>query len=72
MLWVNRTTPSRATEKTPFFLVFRAEVVLLPEVTNGSPRVNSFDEEMQDQLHRDGVDLFEQKRLVAALHAAKY
>lgn len=57
---------------TPFFLTFRAEAVLPPEVTNGSPRVNAFDEEKQEQLRCDDIDLLEEKRLVAALRAAKY
>jgi len=46
--------------------------VLPPEVTNGSPRVNAFNEEKQEQLGRDDIDLLEEKRLVAALRAAKY
>jgi len=57
---------------TPFFLTFEAEAVLPPEVTNGSPRVNAFNEENQEQLRRDDIDLLEEKRLVAALRAAKY
>jgi len=57
---------------TPFFLTFGAEAVLPPEVTNGSPRVNAFDEEKQEQLRRDDIDLLEEKCLVAALRAAKY
>jgi transposase InsO family protein len=33
MLWGNRTTPSRATGETPFFLVYGAEACLPPEIT---------------------------------------
>jgi transposase InsO family protein len=36
ILWGNRTTPSRATGETPFFLVYRAEACLPPEITIGS------------------------------------
>jgi transposase InsO family protein len=36
VLWGNRTTPSRATGETPFFLVYGAEPCLLPEITMGS------------------------------------
>ena len=72
VLWANRTTPSRATGETPFFLVFGAEAVLPPEVINGSPRVNAFDEERQEHLQKVDLDLLEEKCLVAALRAAKY
>jgi transposase InsO family protein len=39
MLWGNRTTPSRATGETPFFLVYGAEACLPLEILMGSPRV---------------------------------
>ena len=71
VLWANRTTPSRATGETLFFLVFGAEAVLPPEVTNGGPRVNAYDESMQEQLRREDIELLEEKRQAAAIHAAK-
>jgi hypothetical protein len=46
ILWGNRTTPSRATGETPFFLVYRVEAYLPPEILMGSPQVQSFDESM--------------------------
>jgi hypothetical protein len=51
MLWGNRTTPSRATGETPFFLVYRAKACLPPEIIMGSPRAQSFDESAQEQCH---------------------
>jgi transposase InsO family protein len=39
VLWGNRTTPSRATGETPFFLVYGAEACLPLEITMGSLRV---------------------------------
>jgi hypothetical protein len=39
VLWGNRTTPNRATEETPFFLVYGAKACLSPEIIMGSPRV---------------------------------
>jgi hypothetical protein len=39
VLWGNRTTPSRATGETPFFLVYGAEACLPSEIITGSPRV---------------------------------
>jgi hypothetical protein len=56
VLWGNRTTPSRATGETPFFLVYGAEACLPPEIIMGSPRVQSFDESMQEQQRREDVD----------------
>jgi hypothetical protein len=47
-LWGNRTSPSRATGETPFFMVYGTEAVLSPEVTMGSLRVKIYDEAMQD------------------------
>jgi hypothetical protein len=39
VLWGNRTTPSRATGETLFFLVYGAEACLPLEIILGSPRV---------------------------------
>nr|CAH67815.1 OSIGBa0138H21-OSIGBa0138E01.6 [Oryza sativa] len=41
VLWANRTTPSRATGETPFFLVYGAEAVLPFELSLGSPSCRS-------------------------------
>jgi transposase InsO family protein len=55
VLWGNQTTPSRATGDTPFFLVYGAEACLPPKIIMGSPRVQAFDESMQEQLRREDV-----------------
>ena len=60
VLWGNQTTPSRATGETPFFLVYRTEACLPPEIHLGSPRVQAFDESMQEQLRRDDVDFVDE------------
>jgi hypothetical protein len=39
VLWGNRTTPSRATGETPFFLVYGAKACFPLEILMGSPRV---------------------------------
>nr|AAU10741.1 putative polyprotein [Oryza sativa Japonica Group] len=41
VLWANRTTPSRATGETPFFVVYGAEAVLPSELTLRSPRATT-------------------------------
>jgi hypothetical protein len=43
-LWGIQTSPSWATGERPFFLVYRAEPILLPEVTTGSLHVQTYDE----------------------------
>jgi transposase InsO family protein len=72
VLWGNRTTPSRATGETPFFLVYRAEACLPPEIIMGSPRVQSFDESAQEQLRREDVEFIDEHRWQASIQNARY
>jgi hypothetical protein len=72
VLWGNRTTPNRATGETPFFLVYGAEACLPLEILMGSPRVQSFDESMQEQLRREDVDFIDERRWQAAIQNARY
>jgi transposase InsO family protein len=72
VLWGNRTTPSRATEEIPFFLVYGAEAYLPPEIIMGSPRVQAFDESMQEQLRHEDVDFIDERRWQAAIRNAWY
>jgi hypothetical protein len=44
IIWSLRTTTSRATGFTAFFLVYGAEAVLLTDLEYGSPRVKVYDE----------------------------
>jgi hypothetical protein len=72
VLWGNRTTPSRATGETPFFLVYGAEACLPLEISMGSLRVRAFDEDLQEQQHRQDVDLIDERRRRAAVRNARY
>jgi transposase InsO family protein len=72
VLWGNRTTLSRATGETPFFLVYGAEACLPPEIIMGSPRVQAFDESMQEQLRCEDVDFIDEHRWQAAIRNARY
>jgi transposase InsO family protein len=72
VLWGNRTTPSRSTGETPFFLVYGAEACLPPEIIMGSPRVQSFDESTQEQLRREDVDFIDEHRWQASIRNARY
>src|SRR6266540_1938507 len=44
VLWDLRTSPSRATSESPFFLTYGSEAVLPNELKFGSPRVHNFNE----------------------------
>jgi transposase InsO family protein len=72
VLWANRTTPSRDTGETPFFLVYGTETVLPSELSLGSPRVALYNEANQDDFCRDDLDYLEERRRRAALRAARY
>jgi hypothetical protein len=67
VLWGNRTTPSRATGETPFFLVYGAKACHPAEILMGTPRVQSFDESMEEQLRRADVDFIDERRWQAAI-----
>ena len=72
MLWSIRTTTTKSTGETPFFLVYGAEVVLPHEARRRSARVLAFDEAQQDAMR--GMDLVvgEEHRREAALQAERY
>jgi hypothetical protein len=72
VLWDNRTSPSRATGETPFFMVYGAEAVLPPEVTMSSLCVKIYDEATQDQLQREDIDLIDEWRWQSAIKNARY
>jgi len=72
VLWGNRTTPSRATGETPFFLVYGAEACLPPEIHLGSPWVQAFDDARQEQLRCDDVDLVDERRWQATIRNTRY
>jgi hypothetical protein len=44
VIWSLRTTPSRATGFTPFFLVHGAEAILPTDLEYGSPKAKGYDE----------------------------
>ena len=52
--------------------MYGAEAVLPSELTLGSPRVHAYSEGEQEQQRRDDVDYLEERRLRAAVRAARY
>ena len=55
VLWSIRTTATKTTGETPFFLVYGAKAVLPHEVRRRSTRVLAFNEAQQDAMR--GMDL---------------
>ena len=72
MLWSIRTTATKSTGETPFFLVYGAEAVLPHEVSRRSAWVLAFDEAQQDAMRGMDLVLGEEHRREAALRAARY
>jgi hypothetical protein len=66
-----RTTPSRATGFTLFFLVYGAEAILPTDFEYGSPRVQGYDEGANQRAHEDSLDQLDEARTVALMHSAR-
>jgi transposase InsO family protein len=72
VLWSIRTSATKSTGETPFFLVYGAEAVLPTDIKFGSPRVLAFNELHQEDLISDCLLLLEEAWCQAAPHAARY
>jgi hypothetical protein len=72
VVWSLRTTPSRATRFTPFFLVYGAEVVLPTDLEYGSPRVRGYDKGTNQRAREDSPDQLDEVCIVALMHSARY
>src|SRR6266498_3755177 len=72
VLWALRTSPSRATGESPFFLTYGSETVLPTELEFGSPRVRNFNEKQSEDSRLADLDQLEEARDVAAIQSAIY
>ena len=72
VLWSIRTTATRPTGETLFFLVYGVEAVLPHEVKHHSARVLAFDETQQEAMRGMDLMLGEERRREATLRAARY
>jgi hypothetical protein len=72
VIWSLRTTPSRATGFTPFFLVYGVEAILPIDVEYGSSRLQAYNESNNKVDREDSLDQLDEARDVALLHSAKY
>jgi hypothetical protein len=71
-VWSLKTTSSRATGFTPFFLVYGVEAVLPTDLEYGSPRVQGYDEGTNQRVREDSLDQLDEARVVAMRHSARY
>jgi transposase InsO family protein len=72
VVWSLRTTPSRATGFSPFFLVYGAEAILATDLEYGSPRTKAYDDQSNQTNREDSLDQLEEARDVALLHSVQY
>ena len=56
VLWSLRTTPSRATGYTPYFMVYGVEAVLPTDLDYGVPRIRAYDKQGAEASHKDTMD----------------
>ena len=56
VIWSLRTTPSRATGFTPFFLVYGTEAILPTDLEYGSPRLKVYQEQQNQRAREDSLD----------------
>jgi hypothetical protein len=72
VVWSLRTTPTRTTGSTPFFLVYDVEAVLPTDREYGSPRVKGYDEGTNQRAREDSLDQLDEARTVPLMHSARY
>jgi hypothetical protein len=56
VVWSLRTTPSRSTGFSPFFLVYGAEAILPTDLEYGSPRTKAYDDRSNQTSQEDSLD----------------
>jgi transposase InsO family protein len=72
VVWSLRTTPSRATGFSLFFLVYEAEAILPTDLEYDSLRTKAYDDQSNQTSREDSLDQLEEARDVAVLHSARY
>ncbi|XP_074356994.1 uncharacterized protein LOC141696764 [Apium graveolens] len=72
ILWAYRTTCKVTTEATPFMLAYGAEAVVPLEITHGSPRIESYELETNEEGMRLALDPIDEVRDEASARNAKH
>ena len=72
VLWSLRTTPSRATGYTPFFIVYGSKAIPPTDLDYGAPRVRAYDEQGAKVSLEDAIDQLDEAHDIALLCSCKY
>ncbi|XP_074342318.1 uncharacterized protein LOC141679834 [Apium graveolens] len=72
ILWVYRTTCKVTIEATPFMLPYGAEVVVPLEITHGSPRIEAYELEINEEGMRLTLDPIDEVRDESSTHNAEH
>ena len=72
VLWSLRTTPSRPTGYTPFFMVYGTEAILRIDLDYGALRARAYDDQGAEASLEDAMDQLDEARDIALLRSAKY
>jgi transposase InsO family protein len=72
VVWSLKTTPSRTTGFTPFFLVYGAEAILPTDLEYGSPRVRGYDDGANQRAREDSLNQLDEARTVDLMHSTRY
>jgi hypothetical protein len=67
VVWILKTTPSRAMGFTPFFLVYGVEAVLPTDLEYRSPKVRGYDEGTNQRAREDLLDQQDEARTMALM-----
>jgi hypothetical protein len=67
-----RTTPTRATGYTPFFMVYGSKAILPTDFDYGEPRIRAYNEQGGTASLEDAMDQLDEARGIALLRSAKY
>jgi hypothetical protein len=72
VIWSLRTTPSRATGFTLFFLIYGAKAILLTDLEYGSPRLKVYQEGQNQRAREDSLDQADEAHEMVTLHSVIY
>ncbi|KAK0596160.1 hypothetical protein LWI29_013303 [Acer saccharum] len=72
VLWAYRTTERSSTGKTPSSMAFRAEAIIPVETAFSSPRVQLFQQELNIDMLKCGLDELEERREHTQIRNAAY
>ncbi|XP_039797575.1 uncharacterized protein LOC120662509 [Panicum virgatum] len=72
VVWGLRTQKSRATDHSPFFMVYGSEPVLPSDIAFGAPCIQNYDENEAESTRRTDIDSAEEHRLTASIQHARY